>query len=209
MSDADLLDQLSTFLFAGSDSTSLAISWCFHLLSQHPDIQTRLRNEIMSIPIPINLNVNVFQARTSSTDKRNTLDMPPDSGFAEMFSPAMPAYSTTHYSPQTHADTLDTLPLLDAVVRETLRICPPVHGTIRTATADDRIPISHPVVLRDGTIIRKDEFLSIRKGSYVHIPIEGLNFCEEIWGDDARKFKCVSVPLTSVDFSLNYFLKTF
>src|ERR1700722_11082788 len=49
LTDSDLLDQLSTFLFAGSDSTSLALSWCIHLLSINPEIQTRLRNELLSL----------------------------------------------------------------------------------------------------------------------------------------------------------------
>ncbi|KAG2062086.1 cytochrome P450 [Suillus hirtellus] len=49
LSDADLLSQLSTFLFAGSDSTSLTMSWCIHLLSIHPDVQGRLRSELNSM----------------------------------------------------------------------------------------------------------------------------------------------------------------
>lgn len=133
------------------------------------------------------------------------LTSPPlDSGFAGIFSPPPPQghYSASplgsDYCPQAHWEALETLPLLDAVVRETLRICPPVHGTIRMATVDDRIPISHPVLLRDGTVVHKGEYIHIRKGSYVHIPIEGLNYSEEIWGKDAREFKCV--PQRTVQF---------
>jgi cytochrome P450 len=148
----------------------------------------------MSLRVGLDANASASQTPADS-DKSHALSMPPDSGFSEMFSPAMPTFNTTTYCARAHADALDALPLLDAVIRETLRICPPVHGTIRAATVDDLIPISHPVVLRDGTVIQKDGHLNIRKGSYVHIPIEGLNFCEEIWGDDARKFKCVSVPV--------------
>lgn len=133
-------------MFAGSDSTALAISWCLHYLSINPDIQTRLRDEIMSAKQPDD-------------------------------------------SPEGMQDSIMALPLLAAVVRETLRLCPPVHATIRVATADDLIPVSSPVVLRNGQIIQTDECIRIRKGSYVHIPIEGLNYDSSVWGPDARQFK--------------------
>ena len=77
-------------------------------------------------------------------------------------------------------------------------MCPPVHSTIRIPTADDLIPVSHPVRLRDGTTVPAGGHISIRKGTYIHIPIEGLNMCEEIWGSDAKLFKCVFVTASRV-----------
>ncbi|KAJ7456462.1 cytochrome P450 [Mycena latifolia] len=59
---------------------------------------------------------------------------------------------------------------------------------VRVATTDDLIPISHPVVLRNGKIIHENEHIRIRKGSFVHIPLEGINLSEDIWGSDAREF---------------------
>ncbi|KAG1755051.1 cytochrome P450 [Suillus paluster] len=165
LSDADLLAQLSTFLFAGSDSTALTMSWCIHLLSLHPNVQGRLRNELGSLS-------------------------PCASNSASM----------SGYSVQSHAEAIDGLPFLDAVVRETLRLCPPVHGTMRVATRDDNVPISAPIVLRNGTIIQAGETIPLRKGSYVHIPIEALNFSTDIWGDDARIFnpdRWFSLPHTT------------
>ncbi|KIK96519.1 hypothetical protein PAXRUDRAFT_825881 [Paxillus rubicundulus Ve08.2h10] len=163
ISDADLLAQLSTFLFAGSDTTALTMAWCAHLLSLHPDVQTRLRDEIISLS-------------ACSSNKQ------------------------TGYSPQSHAEAIDALPYLDAVVRETLRLCPPVHGTMRVATRDDNIPISSPILLRNGTVVRDGETFRIRRGSYVHVPIEALNFSEDIWGPDARSFnpnRWLSLPHTA------------
>ncbi|KIJ68616.1 hypothetical protein HYDPIDRAFT_81313 [Hydnomerulius pinastri MD-312] len=165
ISDADLLDQLSTFLFAGSDSTSLTMAWCTHLLSLNPDVQARLRDEIFSL-----------SACSSNTT------------------------TSSGYSPQSHAEAIDALPYLDAVIRETLRLCPPVHGTMRVATRDDNIPVSSPILLRDGTVVREGETFPIRKGSYVHVPIEALNFSEDIWGTDARSFnpdRWTSLPCTA------------
>lgn len=39
-------DQIMTFLGAGHDTTATAVAWTVHLLSTHPEIQSRLRAEI-------------------------------------------------------------------------------------------------------------------------------------------------------------------
>lgn len=143
MSDAEIMDQLTTFLFAGSDTTSLTISWCIHLLSLNLGVQDRLRQELLEA-------------------------------------------CNSHPSSALDVNTIESLPLLDAVVRETLRISPPVHSSIRVATKDDTIPLSEPTVLRDGTVTQE---IKIRKGSYIHIPIEGLNTSKDLWGADAHEFK--------------------
>ncbi|KAI5119934.1 hypothetical protein M0805_000899 [Coniferiporia weirii] len=142
LSDAELLDQLSTFLFAGSDTTAISIAWALHYLALDPEIQNRLREEL-STSLPDAL---LEKDRTTA---------------------------------------LDGLPFLDAVVRETLRIAPPVHGTIRVATKDDLIPLSQPLLLRTNELVSE---VRIRKGSFVHIPIEGLNYSKDIWGEDALVF---------------------
>jgi cytochrome P450 len=169
MSDDELLDQLSTFLFAGSDSTALAISWCIHLLSLHLDVQSRLRQELLS-----------FSLLTPPSQSTGTVD--------GMSPAAPPPTASPTYSFQAHADAIDNLSFLDSVVRETLRLCPPVHGTIRVATSTDSIPVSSPVTMRDGSVV---DSITIGKGSYVHIPIEGLNMSKDVWGEDAAVFKCV------------------
>ena len=52
-SDENLVDQLLTFMTAGHETTSSALTWASHLLSKHADIQNRLRSEIYRyIPDP-------------------------------------------------------------------------------------------------------------------------------------------------------------
>ncbi|KAJ3986337.1 cytochrome P450 [Lentinula detonsa] len=152
LSDPDLLDQISSFFFAGSDTTAMSLTWCLHFLALHPDIQMRLREELSH---PTTLRLGSSQ---SSSEER--------------------AY-----------DVLDSFPLLDSVVRETLRLAPPVHGTLRVATQNDLIPVSEPVILTDGTVVSPGEYIKIRKGSIIHIPIEGLNFAKDIWSEDTLEFR--------------------
>jgi len=47
---------------------------------------------------------------------------------------------------------LNSLAFLEAVVRETLRINSVVQNSVRVAVQDDSIPLSAPVVDRNGTL---------------------------------------------------------
>ena len=49
-------------------------------------------------------------------------------------------------------DQLNSLPYLDAVVRETLRVHSPVPNTMRVAKKDDVIPLAEPFVDRYGVV---------------------------------------------------------
>jgi cytochrome P450 len=46
MTDEQLRVEVTTFLLAGQETTSLALTWTWYLLSQHPGAQRRLENEI-------------------------------------------------------------------------------------------------------------------------------------------------------------------
>lgn len=139
LTDSELLGQLSTFLFNGSDSTGSSISWALHYLSLDSSLQQRVREEVSSVP-----------------------------------------------NDAERAAALERLPLLDRVVRESLRLIPPLHSTIRMATRDDVISTSEDVVLRDGAVTRE---FAIKKGQLIHIPLLPLNTLTDIWGADAREFK--------------------
>uniref|UniRef100_A0A0W0FP26 Cytochrome p450 n=1 Tax=Moniliophthora roreri TaxID=221103 RepID=A0A0W0FP26_MONRR len=69
-------------------------------------------------------------------------------------------------------DQLNALPYLDSVVREALRLYPPVPEIHRVALKDDVIPLTGPFRDKNGDV--HDE-LRIKKGQRFAIPITGLN----------------------------------
>lgn len=154
ISDEDIFNQISTFLFAGSDTSSLTITWTLYLLAKHPEIQTRLREEM-----------------------RQGMPDPSSSSYGDLFS------------------ALDRLSLLDMVVRESLRLIPPLHSSLRVATEDDVIPVSAPITMRDGT---RQSGIRISKGQFIHVAIEEVNLDRAAWGPTAWDFEyvpCLSVVL--------------
>jgi cytochrome P450 len=46
MSDKQLRDEVLTFLLAGHETTALALTWTWYLLSQHPEVEQKLHDEL-------------------------------------------------------------------------------------------------------------------------------------------------------------------
>ncbi|KAH9926684.1 cytochrome P450 [Fomitopsis serialis] len=69
---------------------------------------------------------------------------------------------------------------------DTLRVHAPVRATGRTATKDDILPLSEPVIDQNG---RVHEYIEIDEGTDITISILGINMSKALWGDDAAEFK--------------------
>ncbi|KAF5389492.1 hypothetical protein D9757_004321 [Collybiopsis confluens] len=152
--DEEMLHNINTFMFAGSDTTSLTVSWTLHLLAENPQMQERLRTELLSVShsmLPLNFS-ELTEEETQSI-------------YAE----------------------IAELPYLHNVVREALRLIPPLHSTLRVATQDDLIPISSPLRCKDGSI-DPAKTLRISKGTFVHVSVEAFNLDQDVWGKDAWVF---------------------
>lgn len=49
MDDDDVRDNLLTFISAGHETSAVALTWAFYLLSQHPEVEERLRREVTAV----------------------------------------------------------------------------------------------------------------------------------------------------------------
>ncbi|KAF8556684.1 cytochrome P450 [Imleria badia] len=139
LSDKDVIAQVPTFLVAGHETTSTAVTWALYAMTQAPEVQTKLRDELLSV----------------DTD-----------------TPSM--------------DELMALPYLDAVLRETLRMYPPVPHTSRSAMKDDVLPVEKPYTDRYGVV---HDTIPITKGVPISIHIQAINRSKGLWGLDAHEFK--------------------
>ncbi|KAI0294461.1 cytochrome P450 [Multifurca ochricompacta] len=83
-------------------------------------------------------------------------------------------------------DQLVSLPYLDAVCRETLRLYAPVPGVMRTARSDVILPLSTPIHDNDGHEIHE---IFVPNDTNVYVQIYNLNRDPSIWGYDAAEWK--------------------
>ncbi|RIB08315.1 cytochrome P450 [Gigaspora rosea] len=123
----ELIGQVMTLLVAGHETTGTAITWAVYLLAKNPDIQSRLRKEL----------VDTFADRNH----------------------------------QPTFDEIEHLKYLDCVLKETLRIMPPVPA-IRRCTIKDEI--------MNGYVIPK--------GTPLVIPVYAIHHDPLIWGEDVEDF---------------------
>ncbi|KAG6856810.1 hypothetical protein H0H87_000509 [Tephrocybe sp. NHM501043] len=80
-------------------------------------------------------------------------------------------------------DDIMALPLLDAVIKETLRLYPPVPFVRRTAIKERTIPYSDV----DGDL--HPSTVTIPAGTTLFVGIAGSNRLESVWGPDAKEWK--------------------
>ena len=103
----------------------------------------------------------------------------------------------------TYEDFVNGLPYLDAVVREVIRLHPPLIETTRVvslrpysqhativmrrlqALEDDVIPLSRPVKTASGAIVNH---LIVAKDTAVTIPMYYVNRAASIWGKNCKEF---------------------
>ncbi|KAF5342999.1 hypothetical protein D9758_013703 [Tetrapyrgos nigripes] len=141
LEEDEVLGQMSLLMFAAMDTTSSALARTFHLLAMHPEVQDKLRQELLEA-------------------QQNNADIP--------------------------YDQLVSLPYLDAVCRETLRLFSPVPYVLRHAKQDTVLPLSTPIKGVDGTTMSE---IHVPQNTRVVISVLNSNRHAAIWGPDALEWK--------------------
>ncbi|KAJ3969864.1 cytochrome P450 [Lentinula raphanica] len=143
LGEEEVIGQMTTLLFAATDTTSSALSRLLFLLAKHPEVQEKLRRE-------------VIEARRNNNGE--------DLSYNE----------------------INSLPYLDAVCRESLRLYPPVTMESRYTLKDAVLPLSKPTTDDDGKEIQE---VMVPRGRTIFISIYNANRNEELWGPDANEWK--------------------
>ncbi|KAJ6587592.1 cytochrome P450 [Mycena vulgaris] len=128
LTEKELVAAVASIILAATDTSSTSLNRIFHTLALYPEVQDKLRAEILAAP--------------------EHLDH----------------------------DALVSLPYLDSVVRETLRL----------AFEDTVLPLSTPITGVDGTIMNS---IAVPKGTAIYVAIAAANHNKQIWGEDALEFR--------------------
>ncbi|CAA7266959.1 unnamed protein product [Cyclocybe aegerita] len=82
-------------------------------------------------------------------------------------------------------DTFMSLPYLDAICKETLRLYPPIATFMRNARQDAILPLSAPIKGIDGTDFHE---IHVPKGTDVFVSVISSNRNPQVWGPDAYEW---------------------
>ncbi|KAI0370369.1 cytochrome P450 [Pilatotrama ljubarskyi] len=140
LDEEELIGQISTLIMAAVDTTSNALSITLTCLAERPEVQEKLRAEIIQ----------------AGADK--------DIDF----------------------DTLMSLPYLEAVCRETLRVYAPLTQVFREARKDVVLPLSEPIKGLDGSMIHE---ILVPKNTTIVAGLMNCNRNKALWGEDAYEWK--------------------
>ncbi|TCD65651.1 cytochrome P450-dit2 [Steccherinum ochraceum] len=83
-------------------------------------------------------------------------------------------------------DDLHTLPFMDAICRETLRLYPPVSFVYRQANQTTSLPLSQPIRGNDGSMLNE---ITVPKGTMTVVGVRSCNRNKALWGEDALEWK--------------------
>ncbi|KAK0434851.1 cytochrome P450, partial [Desarmillaria tabescens] len=79
----------------------------------------------------------------------------------------------------------DSMPFLNAAIKENLRLHPIAPTLMRRAVQDDCLPLSEPIITKDGKILKG---IPIPEGQTIHCSIYMYNRLPNIWGPDADQW---------------------
>jgi cytochrome P450 len=163
MSDEQLRDEVMTLFLAGHETTANALAWTIYLLTQRPDIAQRLAAEVRPVGM---------RSRLREPAPAMEMDKGPSSVGQACASPADDLESELG----TKVDDL-----LSRVIRESLRLYPPVWAVGRRATQDLQIGGTE---VPKGAIVLACQWALHRSDRYFSNPIQ---FDPDRWMSDDQR----------------------
>jgi cytochrome P450 len=142
MSDIQLRDEVMTIFLAGHETTANALTWTFYLLSQHPDVERRLYEELCSVLGRDNNNNDGDDGVNQSKDR-----------IANPRLPTIPDISKLEYT--------------EKVLRESMRLYPPAWTLGRQALTDYVID---KYVIPSGSIVLMSQYVMHHNPQYFPNP---------------------------------------
>ena len=119
LSDLEMRWEVNTFMFAGQDTTSSAITFTLYFLGLHEDFQQKVFDEIQDVLGDDGEVSSSILSRNDSSILSNPLNSP--------------------FNPQITQETLKELKYLDWVIKETLRLVPSVIFGFRKLDSDFQV----------------------------------------------------------------------
>ena len=99
LSDDDILNNVNTIMFAGSDTSSLSLTWALWLLMKNPEVQDRLHQELSAVHCPESFDDPLSDEIDSLYG--NVLEFPyPDKVFKEALRLVPPVHSSPRVAGQ-------------------------------------------------------------------------------------------------------------
>lgn len=170
MNVEEVLSQISTFLAAGHETTSSALTWCLYALARDHKIQARLREELRSVEVEFNLQSDTV----CDSDSR-------ESDLTDRISRCEYLEWVVRESLRVHAP-----------VTNTMRVCMreeddiPIQTFSSSSSSGDDGPSGY--VDAHG---KRRWSIPVRKWDIISIPIQAINKSEAFWGKDAKVFRYV------------------
>lgn len=205
MSIAEVLCQISTFIAAGHETTSSALTWCLYALARDRTVQDRLRHELRTLPRTLPRTRNrklqtgggtlvtglwpVFdEQKKKQAQVRRQAQGSGDDGDGDDDCNSEPV------DEEMLLESISGCEYLDWVVREALRVHAPVTSTMRVCMRDrDEIPVKEGYLDRYG---KQRCSIPVKRWDIVTVPIQVVNKSKELWGEDAGEFRCVGYFLS-------------